>query len=62
MCTEARCVEIAIGTHSPALRAMRDGAVAELGAAGFDVVALEPPPGGWLAALREARLGTGGRA
>jgi hypothetical protein len=55
--TLADVVEIGSDTHAPALREMRDDAVHYLNAGGVDAVALEPPPGGWLAALRDTRLG-----
>lgn len=57
--TMADAVEIAFDTHAPALREMRDDAVHRLNAGNVDAVALEPPPDGWLGALRGTRLGTG---
>ncbi|MGK7864672.1 hypothetical protein [Falsiroseomonas sp. E2-1-a4] len=60
--TMANVVEFAFDTHAPTLREMRDRAVHYLNAGGVDAEALEAPPGGWLAALRDMRLGGESRA
>lgn len=58
--TRAEVVEVAFSQHHRAGQEMHKQAVHYLSTGGIDAVPLDAPPGGWLAALREARQG--GRA